>query len=69
MQLFKLGSLERYLFCMLRAVGAITGEFAIRPSDEEIREKLQECLNKIDAVVKQKKSKASMDVIYQAFRD
>jgi hypothetical protein len=69
MQLFKLGSLERYLFRMLRAVNAITGEFAVRPSDEDILKGLQECLNDINAVVKEKESKASMDAIYKAFTE
>ena len=67
MQLFKLGSIERYLFLMLQRVGAITGEYDIRPSDEEIREGLQSCLDEIDKVMKEEGSKTSRGVIDQAF--
>ena len=66
--MFKLGSIERFLFVMLRRVGAIAGEFDIRPSDKVIRKKLQSCLDKITKVVKRKKNKPCMDVIEQALK-
>ncbi|KAJ3514894.1 hypothetical protein NMY22_g14598 [Coprinellus aureogranulatus] len=54
---FKLGNLERYLYHILRKVGAIKahvvgGKEVARPSDEVIREGLQGCLKEIDEAVK-----------------
>lgn len=53
---FKLGSLGRYLYHILRAAGAINApsdDETARPSDEVIRIGLQGCLDKIDTAVRQ----------------
>ncbi|KAJ3549783.1 hypothetical protein NMY22_g754 [Coprinellus aureogranulatus] len=68
---FNLGNLERYLYHILRKVGAIKahivgGEEVARPSKEVIREGLQGCLKEIDEVAK--KQKGLMKEIEDAFK-
>ena len=53
---------------MLQTVGAIPGGGPLRPDDDVIREKLQECLKNIDEVVTKEENEASMAAIDEAFK-
>ncbi|KAJ3518004.1 hypothetical protein NMY22_g13840 [Coprinellus aureogranulatus] len=68
---FNLGKLDRYLYHILRKVGAIKahvvgGKEIARPSDEVIRKGLQDCLEEIDKAAQ--KRKGLMKEIDNAFK-